>query len=411
MRWRSKGDRAAAIQVFPSVIDKVRSDGGQLTYAFENYTEVHTAFSVLATALEMSPQIVDVARDGIISAAVKELLGSGGPRDVEAFFAAAVNAEKAFLKQRPKDFVLLSRVSLRLPVQLRSVRRNGTRHNFSVRQPRGYDRPKSAVAQEASQLGDSAGYCWVRTSVSARDPAGAGEKGSELLDEWRSTWNYGLTYKRSRIWMGAGHAQPVNPIVVGPVHTLHHPDGSLAADYYWWEPAHIESTKLADVSEHRVRLARLDRKFANQIRRSKAGSQIARAFVRYVRAMDERDLHSAFLKLWGVLELVTDTGLQNYDVTIRRAGAVWRDPVHAKAILHHLRNRRNDLVHHGRESARAESLVYSLKTYIDELLGRLVGQALHLDSLSEFGGYLDLLADRKHLPRRARLVRLALRAH
>jgi hypothetical protein len=52
---------------------------------------------------------------------------------------------------------------------------------------------------------------------------------------------------------------------------------------------------------------------------------LRRFFVRYVRALDERNLSSAFLKLWSVLEDLTNTGRSRYDLTIRRATFICED--------------------------------------------------------------------------------------
>lgn len=410
MRWRSKEARKAAAMILPDLLKDVTLDGETLRYELRDYMPVRTAFSVLSTNLVMSDQIAEVTKDSIVSAAVRQLLTSSAPPEVDAFLKAARESQRKFLKKRPSRYVLLSRLSLDLPANFHRITRQGTLHQFTRKIPRGFERPNKAVNQERLQLPPAdVSYCWVRTHVSSRDTAGAGELATDRLDEWRAIWNYSLSYGQFRTSMGGGRPFPVNPIVVGPVHTLHKTDGSVATDMYWWEPSHVERAKLMTVDGHR-RLIQFDRKFRGHMQRSRAGPQISRTFIRYVRALDERDMQSAFLKLWGVLEVVTGTTLQGYDVTVHRASAVWEDRSRARAILHHLRNRRNDFIHQGREATNSETLVYTLKTYIDQLLIRVVENAHEISSLAEFGAYLDLLSDPSGLPVKRRLVSIAMKA-
>jgi hypothetical protein len=410
MRWRSKQDAKAAERILVGLTEKARVEDGKLVFSLPSMTQVQAGFSFLSSSIVMSEKVPEVKRDAFVSAAVSELVSKDLEGDADAFLRAVERAQRNYLKIKPVDFVVLSRLSMRLPPNLRRIRRLGTTHVFSQNPPRGFTRPDKALGQERAQLNDESAYCWVRTMVSARDVASAGEIGTDRLDEWRGIWNYALTYGRARFSMHPGYFPPVNPIVVGPVHTVHNLDGKPASDAYWWEPAHVESVKLCNVEKDVSRLVRLDLIFRRQRVRLPLGRDLSRIIIRYVRALDERDMESAFLKLWGVLELATNTTLNTYEVTVRRAASIWKDRAQAKAVLQHLRNRRNDLVHHGQAGTNAETVLFALKPYVDELVGRLTGNGHHFADLSEFASYLDLLADPDSLPRKQRLIRLAIRA-
>ena len=409
MRWRSAEDRRAASEVLPDVLDRANVDDGKLGYHFNDYTVVRTAKSVLSKSVSFSDKVPEYVRPDLVAKAIVAMLGATEAESDE-FLSRIEKAQRAYLRKRPKTWVMLSRLSLNLPeTRLRSFRWGGVGHRLTRRRPPGFERPERCETLEAEQLGANE-YCWLRREVIGRDEAAAGELGLALLDEWRGVVNYTLTYDRMRIWFEAGYPDPVNRLVAGPVHSIHDPKQSTPSDMFWWEPSHLKPIPTLEFGEHLDRVQKLLATYRSRVGRSRAGPAIRQLFVRYARALDDRDMHSAFLKLWGVLEVASDTTLQRYDETIRRAAAVWTDRKKARAVLQHLRNHRNDLVHRGTESSSPGEMVYSLKTYVDELLGRLVGNAPDFDSLAEFGTYLDLLRRPDDLKRMAHLVRKARRA-
>lgn len=410
MKWRSRQSASEVERILPDVVSKATVDGGKLNYAFEDYSVIQTGFSVIAAALEPNTNVPDHACESFVSDAIRDLISSGAKPTAEVLLRAATDAERSYLKRKPDTYVLLSRLSIKLPsTRHRRLTWKGTEFRFSTIRPRRYERPISAVHLEEKQS-QVANYCWVRTPVSARDEIAAGNIASEALDEWRAIWNYTLNYGKRRISFGGGHPDPVNVVVSGPVHTLHHSDGSPATSTHWWEPAHLDGIRTTPIEPELDRVARLLRKYQRNLSTSAAGSSISKLLVRYARALDERDMQSGFLKLWGVLEVATNTTFQSYELTVKRAASVWRDKNRAKVVLQHLRNRRNDLVHQGRDPTNPQEIVYILKPYVDELLGRLIGNAPNFLSLEEFGHYLDLLRNPAALDRQARLLRLARRA-
>ena len=97
-------------------------------------------------------------------------------------------------------------------------------------------------------------------------------------------------------------------------------------------------------------------------------SDIEGALIRYVRALDSADLNDTFLRLWSLLEYLTDSGHDPYKVATRRAAFMFADRERSMLVLTHLTNHRNRFVHAGSDTDEIESLVFLLKRYVDCLL-------------------------------------------
>ena len=72
------------------------------------------------------------------------------------------------------------------------------------------------------------------------------------------------------------------------------------------------------------------------------GPKLRDLFVGYVRALDETNLVSAFLKLWAILEDSTGTGEEaSRKTTVRRAVSLLKDEEYHRLMLDHLRTLRS----------------------------------------------------------------------
>jgi hypothetical protein len=264
---------------------------------------------------------------------------------------------------------------------------------FARQLPKRFDR--SSLAKnfpDTFRDPDPSDFASVRIRLSARSTDEAGEAAFDAIDLLRGIWNFNLNRPTISRWF-TGRPHPVNLIRLGPVHTLHQPDGALAQQTFWYdpfytpgEPARISDDKwtyiFTNTAAIRRRLAALPYSAA-----------IRDVFIRYTRALDSSDFEKAFLKLWNLLETLTDTAAgESYDKTIRRALYIWRDAEWEGAVLHHLRTCRNASVHSGYSTDRAEKYVYQLKRYVEELI------IFHLTARPVFGT-IRVMAEYFELPR------------
>src|SRR5205814_2627542 len=107
------------------------------------------------------------------------------------------------------------------------------------------------------------------------------------------------------------------------------------------------------------------KKFEAWVRRrlkdASIGPELVRLLTLYCGACDEPELSSAYLALWTVLEQLTGTSKASYDDLVRRTSFFSHDPDADRALLEHLRNQRNGMVHGGLSIDDPERLVYQLK--------------------------------------------------
>ena len=80
-------------------------------------------------------------------------------------------------------------------------------------------------------------------------------------------------------------------------------------------------------------------------------------------------MNDCFFRLWSVLEQLTGAQDSQSGATVkRRAAALWQGSDIATLSLEYLRERRNDLIHRGRDPQDAEQCVYLAKQFAEALL-------------------------------------------
>ncbi len=115
----------------------------------------------------------------------------------------------------------------------------------------------------------------------------------------------------------------------------------------------------------------------------------------------------AFLKLWGVLEVLTDTTVGGpYDETIKRTCFLYEDSAFNQGLMKVLRRYRNRSVHLGMNSIRRETVVILHRYVVRNLLFAL-SRSREFTSLTELGHFLSLPASPTDLLRKAELFKMA----
>lgn len=213
-------------------------------------------------------------------------------------------------------------------------------------------------------------YSAAWAEVHGRSVFEAAEKGLEALDLLRGMWNFALNRRR---WTRSTNARrrPVNEVLLGPVHSLHQPDGSLASEVDWYEYDYVESVQGVKFRRKWREAKKEEEGIRACLVQSFYRPEIEESIRRYTRALDLREWDSAFVRMWGLLEDLTGTEPgDDHGVTVRRAAFLYpkteRD-LHVQ-VLNHLRGYRNASVHAGEGSADIEAYLYQLKRYVEEVL-------------------------------------------
>jgi len=252
-------------------------------------------------------------------------------------------------------------------------------------------------------------YHSLRVHVSARSFFEAADIAIDNLDFLRGIWNYYFNvrkYSRSSV----GKPKPINDLILGPIHTLHYPNGNLAADSRWWfEPSYLGQIEVKDISRETKSLKKFFMKVQSLLSRIPYNELLKSAFIRYSRALDERNWYYAYLKLWSLLELLTDTINDRYDVTIRRGSYIFDDREYYREVLNHLREYRNRSVHIDAENSEIELFMYQLKRIIESLIEFHLGFSGKFKSIAEVSSFLRLPNDKNSLEDKVRLLDYALK--
>jgi hypothetical protein len=137
--------------------------------------------------------------------------------------------------------------------------------------------------------------------------------------------------------------------------------------------------------------------------------QVEEAIIRYVRALDARNFHVAYVKLWGVLETLTDTTRLANEVTIRRASFLYEDKDFQRQVLRHLVHYRNQTVHVGKETTWIQTMLYQLKRYVERLLTFPIHNFHQFETIAEVAEFLDLPVELAVRQKKMRLYKRALK--
>lgn len=242
----------------------------------------------------------------------------------------------------------------------------------------------------------------VLVYLSAYDPLDAFEKANDHVDRFRGMLNLLVNSSQSVnpfAELTAPHA--VNKFRRGPFHSIHHPDGSLATETFWYEPRWVHATppvKFRDAQDYRKRIQR----WWNTFQRNSMRDFISDALLRYCRALDLHEADAALLGIWQVLEKLM--GTDRYDLLIDRLVRIFRDHDDARLIAAHIRLRRNQTVHSAHSiSKEADAILVQAEMLAGQAIFFLLRNADRFQSLNEFHDFLDLPLDQERLKRRQRL--------
>ena len=263
-----------------------------------------------------------------------------------------------------------------------------------------YEVPRALVVRrEVGEFPAEAASKYHRVTVATqgRSASEAVDKALDGVNLLRGLWTLFATFGAKTFHLGSSKDEPIGVIHVGPVHTLHRPDGSRAADVFWYEPDHTGERKLfvpkkgwGEIDGHR-------RWALGRMSRLRFGDELQQLIRRYARALDHANLDVAFLQMWSILEKITDTIGAKYDETIERTAWVYDDRDAAKELLHHLRILRNQYVHAAVSGEQRDQAVYMIKSFVDPHLLRLIRNDFRVESIKEYGSFLSGPTDLQRL--------------
>lgn len=335
---------------------------------------------------------------GLIAAA------KSGPLTASSLLGAINRGVKEFVERPEAEYVLATSVSVRHFSELDDVEIAGCTLSFGRYLP-DFLRDAHETSKERTreyifgEYPDQSSllrhYTAVWIDVSARSEHEALSKGLAALDLRRGIWNLALNRRK---WERTTNQRrkPVNPVLLGPVHSLHHPDGTLASAFDWYEYDYVEPTQSDELKKHWERVQRDEAGAWRCLDKSQYRAELEEFLRRYTKALDTREWDAAFVQLWGLLEDLTGTKPgESHRVTIKRASFLYRETerdLHYQ-VLTHLKSYRNSSVHAGEGSSSIEAYLYQLKRYVEQVLEYHLMSGHNFPSTEETARFLDQPAD------------------
>lgn len=250
-------------------------------------------------------------------------------------------------------------------------------------------------------------YQMVKVKTTGRTVFEAADRAADALDLLRALWTLFATFGTIPVSFGQQRTDPLGVIRLGPVLTLHKPDGSLATESYWsvadFKGDAAIFTPQAGWKQIEKGRAAACRKLSHLEHRS----DVERLVMRYVTALDNHNIDVAFLQLWSILEKITDT--TKYDQTIERATWIFKERQFANELLEQVRYRRNQFVHSARANIGSDRIAYVVKFFLEPHLIRLIGNDFRINSLEQYARFLSLPTNVDELKTQHSRLRRAIR--
>jgi hypothetical protein len=367
--------------------------------------------SLLNCAIQFPEKLPDPLKEqltssGLVAAAAARALT---PDAVLKHVAIAYHKWKT---QPESTYKLLTRLSARSWVATSSVKLNGVRVTLSRKQPSNLRQDKIGFHWPTGfrNIQVPPDYLWLHLSVRGVDSHHAGQKAFDILELLLGSWNLAIN-SRTLSSQSYPTPKPVNHLQTGPVYTLHQriAGQEMREVAFWYRPDFVEPIAAFDFDKDSEPLEKQKEFVSLKIRRHFYKGDVADAIRRYNSSLDYHDANVAFTKLWGVVEFLTDSIGQRYDILIRRTSFLYENYEHHRQVLDSLRDRRNEAVHHGTNVTEDQYTIYLLKRYAEQLIYFHLLNYYRFRSLKDAAAFLDLSPNKAELRERIQLLKNALK--
>jgi len=363
--------------------------------------------SILETAYEFNPIIPNGVFSRIILDGI-QIFVRKNIKDGKALKSSIKQSERNYLEQEKKKYYLLTSLSFKYFDQLPKLKIDQVHISFLPYLPKKYRIYDNINIKSKFPDYPPKDYTIVIISLQARSLAEAIELGLEKLNFVRGFWNFSINRRLgSRIQMGK--RDPINDVRLGPLHTIHDGSGKLSDKIYWFENEFLYKSSYNSVKDKWQYINKEFIHFKKCLKNSKSDIDISSYVNYYTNALDTIDYHSAYLKLWSLLEQLTDTGLSGYDKTISRTLFFYKNDKLNKEALEHLRIIRNRLIHKGESPDDIDPVLFQMKRFVEKILLFQINNLNYFFNIHEVGRFLDINYDEDSLKREIQFRRRVLK--
>src|SRR5690606_1471827 len=140
-------------------------------------------------------------------------------------------------------------------------------------------------------------------TLHAPDPPWALYRVRHLVYQRRALWNFFLS--RSSWTKYIGRPKPLNPILWGPLTTVHRPTGKKLASVQPSYESEFHSRPQPMTDPELKKLLAFERTYSRRVEKSPIRRKLEGILLGYVQAFDHSDPTQAFQALWPVFEDIT----------------------------------------------------------------------------------------------------------
>lgn len=366
--------------------------------------EFYQIESIFHSMLEFPPNIPEYETRELLSTAFKTILKTGSFSDIKLL--SELNKLISLRNNIPSTrFALLTSISISNSVNMDRLYFGRNIVIFEKNLPMTFRTEFLGMIPKTYtyyNFDPPTNYMYVRIHVTSKSIHEASSISLDTIDFIRGIWNFVINRRRIYNPSSIPKKKPVNKIIAGPIHTLHFPTGKLYTDSIWWsEPNYIEP--ITPYKPSNKDILNLYESLSNIRQRLKFHAYpdiIKKSLIRYTRALDDRYWSTSFIKLWSILELLTDTVGKDYKMLRKRIGFLFEDSDYHKQVLLHLHKYRNSTVHHDIDNSDVETNLYQLRYYVETLLGFHIYSDYKFSSIYDACSFLNLPCDKDTISKR-----------
>ena len=391
-----------------SEIDKAKRVDGKGKVVFEAYSH-HLNSVLLYDTIDFVKEITEQDKRKIIREAISTSGKKGKITPSNLIYEIGREVNNHF-NLPTVEFVLTTSISVASINFYKSIAIKNAKIWLSPKLPDKFKNGAGDLTQKAVNnlaIDPPKDYLAARVLVEAKTISEAANNALDAINLARGIWN--LYENRKLHWrMSFGKRDPINKIHLGPFHFLHYKEGDLATESWWCDLGYTQPIKLYDATNNIEKLRRFNKQVRNLLYHHKYREQVEAGILRYSSALDDKNWNNAFLKLWGVLEFLTNSSRLNNERAVKRTLFLFKDKVYNKLLLESIRRYRNHYVHADSENSEIETYLFPLKYFVEVLLEFNLANKYGFNTLEESAELLEQPSQKSSLDRKIKVTQSAL---
>lgn len=248
----------------------------------------------------------------------------------------------------------------------------------------------------------------VRVQIVAKSEEHAFETGIKTINVFRALYNILIAYHRVTLRESVPEMNPNCCVANGPFVFIINGNGEISDTVHFY-PDFRNEVQHKDITHKLASVERLPIFIRKALKTSKFSEVLPEVLDRYITALDRRTYEDAYLRLWSLLEFITNTSSlgSNHETTMKRAAGIYKDIERAKYLINSMREIRNHLVHESTSERISSTIMGHLKNIVEDHILKLIYNPFKVSTLSEYGEILQLTST-GNLQKKIRLIRSVL---